>query len=110
MESIAAHLKGRISILDLIECPFNEIHELYKIVYDKAEARAKEEEEKAKREREEEERKKQSERTAKGMPQLIKRNPVPTDGSNNKKSNSTSSFSSDDLEDAFEELIEGGAF
>lgn len=52
-------MKGRVSVLDLMDRPFREVHELYKILYQRAEAQQKEAEERAKKEKEEEEKKRQ---------------------------------------------------
>lgn len=49
-------MKGRVSVLDLMDRPFREVHELYKILYQRAEAQQKEAEEREKKEKEEEER------------------------------------------------------
>ena len=47
-------MKGRVSVLDLMDRPFREVHELYKILYQRAEAQQKEAEEREKKEKEEE--------------------------------------------------------
>lgn len=82
--------------MDMLNAPFNDIHSLYKIVFLRSEAqkeRAKEEERKAKQQ------------------ELNKNNTryntyKPTDEV--LKSPSLSNISEDDLEDAIEEMAEGG--
>ena len=75
--------------------PFREIHELYKILYDKAEVRVKEEKERKEQERQEEEMKRRGQ-----MPRK------PADDLN--RSITPSPAEAAALEDVFEELAEGG--
>lgn len=93
-----------------MDLPFRELHEYYRIVYERAEARAKaekerEEEEKRKKQKEEEE-----ERRRKGLPPLLRRQPPP-DAKIAKQDNIPvpSPYDAEDLEEALEEMVEGGA-
>ena len=106
LDSITTVFKGRISIPDLIDAPFREVHELYRILIAKVEANKKAEEERKKKE--EEEVKKQEQADIKSG----KRNPMirrgePTDDTN--KTAIPSPLESEELEEALEELVEGGA-
>lgn len=90
--------------------PFREIHELYRIVF----LRAKEQEEKEKqRQQEEEKEKKEKEQSEirRGLrPPQLKREP-PSDAvtvKNNKSLAPSSQLEAEALEDALEELAEGG--
>lgn len=78
-------LKGRLSIIDLIDRPFYEVHELYRIVFLKAE-----EEKKAEEQREKEEAK--SNGNKRGRPAIPNPSKIQTEA----------------LEDALEDLAEGG--
>ena len=85
--------------------PFNELHELYRIVYLRAEAQAK-----AEKERQEKEEKEKA--NGKGGPKYpqINRQP-PTDVNNQPNQNQTiSPLAAEAMEEAFEDLAEGGIF
>ena len=98
-------LKGRSPFSELYNAPFWQVHELYKIVVERAEAQQKAEEERQRKEKEEERRQKEAEarkagRPYKPLPEL--QQSVPVDESNNMPT--PSPISSDDLEEFFEEL------
>lgn len=89
--------------------PFRELHELYKIVYERAEAQAKAEKEREEREKKEREAEENRERARKGLPPLIRREPPPDAKYTTKEPIIPSPYGADDLEEAFEEITEGGA-
>lgn len=77
-------LKGRVSIIELIDRPFREIHELYRISINKAEARMEEAE-------------------------AAKKEEKSTDGkSESVQPSSPSIYEAEAIEDALEEMLEGG--
>lgn len=82
--------------------PFNELHELYRIVYLRAEAQAKAEKER----QEKEEREKKQGKGGPPHPQ-INRKP-PTDVNNNMPDLNLSPLAAEEMEDALEDLAEGG--
>lgn len=87
-----------------MEAPFDYLHELYRIVYLRSEAQAK----KAK---EEEEARQDEERKKKGMSSGIILPPgyrPPIDAKQNNQPPSVSPIEAEALEDALEELTEGG--
>lgn len=112
MESISLNLKGRVSIVELMDRPFRELHEYYKLAYDRAEARAKAEKERVEREAKQREEEENAERRKKGLPPLIKR-AAPPDAKEiiqtNSETQPMSSLDADMYEEAMEELVEGGA-
>ncbi len=76
-------LKGRVSIIELIDRPFREIHELYRISINKAEARMEAE--------------------------AAKKEEKSTDGkSESVQPSSPSIYEAEAIEDALEEMLEGG--
>lgn len=108
MESIVSFLKGKETISNLISAPFHYIHELYRIIFERNEERMKrEEEEKKKVEAEEKEAQRKSPRK---MPNIPQRNqPMQKQKENKQKALSTMSpYEAEELEDALEELTEGG--
>lgn len=83
--------------------PFNELHEIYRIVYLRAEAQAK-----AEKERQEKE---EREKKAKNGPKYPQINRLPpTDVSKTSHNQSSTSLAAGDMEDVLEELAEGGLF
>ena len=84
--------------------PFREVHELYKILYQRAEAQQKAEEERKKKEEEEERRRRRAE-SPKGIsqPHYIKQQP--SDVNNTSTIPEPSPLEAEALEDALEELI-----
>ena len=81
--------------------PFNELHELYRIVYLRAEAQAKAEKER----QEKEEREK---RNGKGGPSHPQINRQPPTDVNNMPNLNLSPLAAEEMEDALEDLAEGG--
>lgn len=81
--------------------PFNELHELYRIVYLRAEAQAKAEKER----QEKEEREK---RNGKGGPPYPQINRQPPTDVNNTPNLNLSPLAVEEMEDALEDLAEGG--
>lgn len=96
-------MKGRVSVIDLMDRPFREVHELYRILYLRAEAQQKAEEERIKKE--EEEAKKQQKQ--KGGPQRPTPTPstMSTDVNQQELSPSMPPIAMDELEDALDELM-----
>ncbi len=91
-----------------MECPFRELHEFYKIVYDRAEAHAKAEKEREEEERRQREEEERAERTRKGLPPQIRREP-PSDAKRIKPNAPIlSPYEADNLEEMIEEMAEGG--
>lgn len=98
-------MKGRVSIIDLMDRPFKELHELYRIVFLRAEAQKKAEEEKQRQEEAEARR----ERQKSGLPPQINRLPTDVRRPEQPKNNYIPSpLEADDLEEALEEMAEGG--
>lgn len=98
-------------IQDLYNAPFWQVHELYKIVVERAEAQKKAEEERIHKEKEEEERQKREEARKAGRPyrpsppeRPVTQNSVPVDESNNNMPTPSPAVSTDDMEEFFEEL------
>ena len=94
-----------------MELPFRELHELYKIVYERAEARAKAEKERQEQEEQQRQKEEDEERRRKGLPPQIRRQPPP-DAKTIVRPNDTPISSPEDaeeLEEMFEEMAEGGA-
>ena len=93
--------------------PFRELHEYYKLVYDRAEAHAKAEKERAEREAKQREEEENAERRKKGLPPLSRR-AAPPDAKRidtaNDETPPMSSLEADMYEEAMEDLVEGGAF
>ena len=126
VESICSCLKGRISILELMDAPFRDVHELFRIVYLRNEAMAKAEKERQEKEAREKEEADKRERYSRGQPPppSYRRVSSPTDKRiskadferNNSKNNNQSTTPSlppmdmDDLEYALEDIADGGAF
>ena len=81
--------------------PFNELHELYRIVYLRAEAQAKAEKER--QEKEEREKK-----YGKGGPQHSQLNRRPPTDVNQPPNLNISPMAAEEMEDALEDLAEGG--
>ena len=81
--------------------PFNELHELYRIVYLRAEAQAK-----AEKERQEKEEREKGQKKGGPPYQQINRQP-PTDV-NNMPDLNLSPMAAEEMEDALEDLAEGG--
>ena len=101
-------LRGRSPIPDLYNAPFWQLHELYKIVMERAEAQAKAEEERKRKEEEEAEAQRREEARKAGKP--YRPSPpqnVPIDGNNMPTTPSPNSDlgASADLEDMFEEMM-----
>lgn len=92
--------------------PFRELHEYYRIVYERAEAHAKAEKERAEQEEKQREEEENAERRKKGLPPLTRRE-QPSDASllpNSKQGQiHMSSLEAEMYEDTLEELVEGGA-
>ena len=80
-------MKGRVSVIELMDRPFNEIHEIYRILYLRSEAQKKAEEE-----REKEEKKNKKHPTQKSLTDV---NTVPE----------LSPLEAEAMEDALEELM-----
>lgn len=92
-----------------MHCPFRELHELYKIVYDKAEAHAKAEKEREEKERQQKEEEEREERRKKGLPPQLRREPPPDAKKIAKPSTPTPSpYEAEELEEMFEEMTGGG--
>lgn len=106
LDSITTVFKGRISIPDLIEAPFREVHELYRILINKIEADKKAAEERKKKEEEEAKKQEQADIKAGRLNPMIRRG-EPTDDIN--KTTTPSPLESEELEEVLEELAEGGA-
>lgn len=101
-------MKGRVTITDLMDRPFRELHELYKILFDRAEAEKRRREEEEAKAKEEEERKRQSE-INRGIKPKLNRMPPPDAIRNNPSDIQTPSpLEAEALEDALEEMAEGG--
>ena len=84
--------------------PFREVHELYKILYQRAEAQ--QEAEKARKEKEEEEARREREANRpKGINSYRLSDNKPSDASNNSTMPEPSPFEMEALEDAFEEML-----
>ena len=81
--------------------PFNELHELYRIVYLRAEAQAKAEKERQEKEEREKGRKK-------GGPPHPQINRQPPTDVNNMPDLNLSPMAAEEMEDALEDLAEGG--
>ena len=96
-------MKGRVSVIDLMDRPFRELHEYYKIFLQRAEAQQKADEE-ARKKAEEEERRKNNKPFSNLPPQY---NRLPTDV--NESSSTTipgpSPMQAELLEEALEELM-----
>ena len=92
-----------------MECPFREVHELYRIVYEKAEAQAKAEQERQENERKQQEEQERQERIKRGLPPPIRREPS-SDVKQAAKPNTPvpSPYEAEQLEEMFEDMIEGG--
>lgn len=97
-------------ISDIYNAPFWQVHELYKIVVERAEAQRKAEEERQRKEKEEQERQAREEARKAGRPYRPppssnnRPNSVPVDESNNNMPSPSPSISNDDMEEFFEEL------
>lgn len=105
MEQISTYLKGRVSLLELFDRPFRELHELYRIVYNRAEMQRLKDEEEKKREEEE----KKSELSKSNKSKQTTKQPTDAIGvRSNKNISMPSPLESEALEDALEELAEGG--
>ena len=94
-----------------MELPFRELHELYKIVYERAEARAKAEKERQEEEQRQKQKEEDEERRRKGLPPQLRREPPP-DAKTIVKPNDmpiSSPEEADELEEMLEEMTEGGA-
>lgn len=89
--------------------PFRELHELYKILYERAEAQRKADEEKRKRE-EEEERAKEKSEVERGIrhPQIHREPPPDAIRTTSDDNIMPSPYEAEALEEAFEEMTEGG--
>ena len=112
MESITTHLRGRVSIPDLMELPFRELHEYYRIVYLRAEAQAKAEKEREENERKQREEEERADRAKRGLPPQLRREPPPDAkiiANPDKSMSMPSPYGADDLEEMLEEMAEGGA-
>ena len=96
-------LKGRVNFLELIDAPFDRVHELYRILFLKAEASAKAEEERKKKEEEERKRKEKEDIRAGRRGPIIQRD-QPAD----EQPTTTSPLEAEAIEDVLEELAEGG--
>jgi len=84
--------------------PFREVHELYKILYQRAEAQ--QEAEKARKEKEEEEARKQREANRpKGINSYRLSDNKPSDATNNSTMPEPSPLEMEALEEAFEEIL-----
>lgn len=81
--------------------PFNELHELYRIVYLRAEAQAK-----AEKERQEQE--ERDKKYGKGGPKHPQINRQPPADVNQPSQNYISPLAAEEMEDALEDLAEGG--
>lgn len=93
-----------------MECPFRELHEFYKIVYDRAEAHAKAEKEREAEEQRQREKEEQAERNRKGLPPQLRRAP-PTDAKQIKPdthSQLLSPYEAESLEEMIEDIAGGG--
>lgn len=101
-------MKGRITFTDLFDRPFREVHELYRIVYLKAQAEAEREKQ---RQAEEEEKRKQEEKAnrPRGIPNLPKpykpNSKQPTDDISQ---HTMSPLEAEELQDMLEDMAEGG--
>ena len=106
------NFKGRTSMLELLNQPYNVIHELYYIIFVKEMARQKAEEEKQKKEEEERkkqeaEKKKERERLANNVPKSFaaaKTMRTPPTKQAQEINDSLSGMTEDDLEDFIEEV------
>ena len=88
--------------------PFRELHELYKILFERAEADKKRREEEEAKAKEEEERKRQSEINRGIRPPQLNRMPPPDAKRNPSDVQTPSPLEAEALEDALEEMAEGG--
>lgn len=95
-------MKGRVSVIELMDRPFRELHEYYKIFLQRAEAQKKAEEEQRKKE-EEEQRRKNKQSFSGRSPQYM----PPTDANNSSSTTmpEPSPMQAELLEEALEELM-----
>lgn len=102
-------MKGRVSIIDLMDRPFRDLHAIYRIIFLKAEAQAKKDKEdaEAKAKAEEEERRKNAPKGI-SQPMYYKPNQQLTDVKQQSDLSTPSPLEAEMLNDALEELVEGG--
>lgn len=100
-----------MSIPDLMELPFNELHELYRIAFLRMQAREKAEKERQEEEEKQKEREENEERRKKGLPPQLRRAPPPDAKkiTQQKEKPISSPIEAEELEELFEEMAEGGA-
>lgn len=88
--------------------PFRELHELYKILFERAEAQKKAEEERKAREEKEAAEKEKAEIARGGRLPQIRRAPPPDAAKSSPNDLTPSPLEAEALEEALEELTEGG--
>lgn len=98
-------MKGRVSVIELMDRPFRELHEYYKIFLQRAEAQKKADEEAQKKAAEEE--RKKSKRSFSNHPPQYNRQSLPTDANNDSSTTipEPSPMQAEFLEEALEELM-----
>lgn len=97
-------MKGRVSVIELMDRPFRELHEYYKIFLQRAEAQQKADEE-AKKKAEEEERKKKSNKPFSNLPPQYNRLPTDVNNSSSTTMPEPSPMQAELLEEALEEIM-----
>lgn len=85
--------------------PFNELHEIYRIVYLRAEAQAK-----AEKERQEKEEREKKGKNGPKYPQINRLPPTDVTQTSHNQNSISSPLAAEAMEDALEELAEGGLF
>lgn len=99
------YMKGKATFSELMDRPFYELHEIYRLVFLRMQAE-KERQEKEKKE-EEAKRKAEAKRNApRGIPPSYSIRPI--DKNKNSPSSHLSPLQAEELEDALEDLAEGG--